>query len=41
MNWWSSPDVQKVRHNFFRRFAWTNPYWMSAWQKQFKKLMAE
>jgi putative transferase (TIGR04331 family) len=41
MIWWNSPDVQKARQKFCRRFAWTNPDWMLDWQKQFKKLMTE
>lgn len=36
--WWNSPDVQRIRLEFFNEFAFTNENWRNDWWAYFKKL---
>ena len=38
-SWWNSSDIQEVREQFCRQFAWTKKNWIPEWKNRFKLLM--
>jgi len=35
LSWWYSPEIQKARESFCRRYAWTTKTWRSDWKNFF------
>lgn len=38
LGWWQSPEVQAAKNDFCRKFARTDPHWISAWAQELKEM---